>query len=119
MPIWRLQPTDPGDPNWEASSHCGPVTVRAANEAEARRLAQEAFGVRTRFALGRGVLAPPWLRPDLVSIEIVEGGDFAAEGPAEVLVPSFEEDLPHQPRRRTRAPARHGRITSRKTPGGT
>ena len=89
MPLWRLTPIDPTDPNWEASSHRGPAVVRADDEDEARHVAQEAFGVKTRFVPGKGVLAPPWLRPNLVRVEEIEDERFDPEGPTEVLDPSF------------------------------
>ncbi len=98
MPVWRLHPCDPLDPNWEASSHRGPVIVRAHNETAAREIAQRAFGVKTRFGLSKGVLAPPWLRPQLVRAQIVESPAWPAEGPEEVLEPSFGQDLPRAAR---------------------
>jgi len=69
------------------------VIVRAHNEAAAREIAQQAFGVKTRFGLGKGVLASPWLRPQLVRVQIVESPVYPAEGPDEVLEPSFGQDL--------------------------
>ena len=36
MPLWKLQPLDLSDPNWEASSHRGVVVVRAPDEETAR-----------------------------------------------------------------------------------
>ena len=62
MPLWKLQPLDLSDPNWEASSHRGLVIVRAPDEDSARDEARRAFGVKTRFSPGAGVTAPPWKR---------------------------------------------------------
>jgi hypothetical protein len=90
VPLWRLKPIDLSDPNWEASSHKGAVIVRAANEEQARQVADKAFAVKTRFPPGRGASAPPWLRPALVSVEQIEDPRFTSEGPDEVLEPSFE-----------------------------
>ena len=56
MPIWSLIPVDLDDPDWEASSHRGQVTVRAANERQARTVAAEAFDVKTGFRPGQGIL---------------------------------------------------------------
>ncbi len=89
MPIWRLTPVDLTDPDWGASSHRGFALVRARDEEEAREAAAAAFDVPTRFEPGRGVLAPPWKRPRLVTAEVIEDPRFEAEGPAEVLDPSF------------------------------
>jgi hypothetical protein len=89
MPIWRLIPTDPTDPNWIGSSHRGPVVVRARDEATARDVAASAFDVSVRFTPGAGVKVPPWRRPQCVRAEIIEDSIYPAEGPAEVLDPSF------------------------------
>lgn len=90
MPIWRLTPIDAEDPNWEASSHRGLVLVRAPSEASARQAAEEAFGVATRFSPGKGLRLPPWTRSELVRAEIIDSPIYSAEGPTEVLQPSFE-----------------------------
>ncbi len=100
MPIWRLSPVDLTDPNWQASSHRAATLVRAVDEEEARALAQEAFGVKTRFAPGVGVIAPPWLRAELVGVERVRDAPYDSEGPSEVLEPSFAQDLEGQPRQK-------------------
>lgn len=91
--IWRLTPVDLSDPAWEASSHDGMVMVRATDEDEARHLAQAAFGVKTRFQPGAGIIAPPWLRAEHVKAEVVLDSPYDPDGPTEVLVPSFEHDL--------------------------
>jgi hypothetical protein len=91
MPIWKLVPIDPDDPNWEASSHRELVIVRASHEASARKAAEDAFAVKTRFAAGKGLRVPPWTRSDLVRAEIIESPIYADEGPTEILEPSFKE----------------------------
>jgi hypothetical protein len=90
MPVWRLIPIDLDDPNWEASSHRGSAVVRAPSEAAARETAKVAFGVRTRFSPGKGMKQPPWARSELVRAEVIDSPLYAAEGPIEVLEPSFE-----------------------------
>lgn len=87
MPLWKLTPIDPLDPNWEASDYRGRVIVRARDEEMARDVAQQAFGIKTRFPPGAGVKAPPWKRPDLVTVELIEDERYDPEGPAEVLDP--------------------------------
>jgi len=99
MRIWRLSPVDLSNPNWEASAHRGVAIVRAENEEEARKLAQQAFGVKTRFAPKAGIIAPPWQRPEHVTAEIVSNSPYDREGPPEVLQPSFVHDLEAQPRK--------------------
>lgn len=93
MPIWRLTPIDLEDPNWEASAHRGLAVVRAPSEASAREAAEKEFGVQTRFPPGKGMRVPPWLRSELVRAEIIDSPLYAAEGPTEVLEPSFKETL--------------------------
>ena len=87
MPLWQLQPVDLIDPSWESSTYRGKVIVRARDEAMARRQAQEAFGVKTRFPPKKGVTAPPWRRPALVTAEIIDHPLYDPDGPPEVLFP--------------------------------
>lgn len=90
MPVWRLIPIDLDDPNWEASSHRGLAVVRAPSEASVREAAETAFGVPTRFSPGKGMRVPPWMRSELVRAEIIDSPLYPADGPTEVLEPSFE-----------------------------
>jgi hypothetical protein len=108
MRIWRLEPCDPLNPSWEASSHRGAVVIRAPSETVARETAERAFGVKTRFAPSKGMHAPPWRRPDLVHARIIESPSYPVEGPVEVLEPSFQRDLPRHERQQAKAPARRG-----------
>lgn len=89
MPVWRLVPIDLSDPNWQASSHRGFAIVRAGTEQRARKVAEEAFAVKTRFPPHRRATTPPWLRGALVRAEIVEDPCYAPSGPEEVLEPTF------------------------------
>jgi hypothetical protein len=97
MPIWRLIPIDPLDPNWQASSRRAAVVVRAPDEPSARDAAAAAFSVPVRFSPGEGVKTPPWTRPESVRAEIVVHSIYPAEGPTEILDPSFDQDLPSIP----------------------
>jgi hypothetical protein len=98
MRIWRLTPLLTDDPMWLGSSHRAPVLVRAPDEDSARALAEKQFGVATRFPPGTSMSAAPWTRKDLVRAEIVEQTRHEADGPLELLEPSFETDLPRHPR---------------------
>ena len=89
MAIWSLIPLDLDDPNWEASSHRGPVIVRAPDEVRARQIAAEAFDVKTGFRPGKGMLFPPWTRTSIVKAERTDDPRFDTDGPAEVLEPTF------------------------------
>ena len=88
MSVWRLTPLDLADPSWEASSHRAMAIVRAPTETLARDEAQKAFGVKTGFAPGGGMKAPPWKRPSLVKAERIRDSIYDPEGPVEVLEPS-------------------------------
>jgi hypothetical protein len=89
MPLWKLQPLDPGDPSWEASSHRSLVIIRAPDEEAARDEAQRAFGVKTRFSPGAGIKAPPWTRASLVAAERIRDERYEEDGPTEVVEPAF------------------------------
>jgi hypothetical protein len=89
MAIFSLIPVNLDDPDWEASSHRGRVTVRAANEQQARAIAAEAFDVKTGFRPGQGMRFPPWTRAAMVRVERIDDPRFEPEGPAEVMEPTF------------------------------
>ncbi|MDH3473052.1 MAG: hypothetical protein OEM59_05120 [Rhodospirillales bacterium] len=89
MPIWKLTPLDPRDPSWQASAHRAMAIVRAPDEEAAREAAEKAFGVKTGFALGGGIKAPPWKRTSLVKAERIKDDLYEPEGPTEVLEPTF------------------------------
>jgi hypothetical protein len=93
MPIWRLIPIDPLDPNWAPSSHRAPAVVRAPDERLARETAAEAFAVQVRFMPRQGIRVPPWRRKQSVRAELLRDLPYPEEGPAEVLEPSFDLDL--------------------------
>ena len=52
-------------------------------------LAAEAFDVKTGFQPGQGMHFPPWTRAAMVRAERIDDLRFEAEGPAEVLEPTF------------------------------
>lgn len=88
MPLWKLNPTDLSDPNWEANSHRGMAVVRAPDEATARAAAAEAFDVPTRFPPTGGAKLSPWHSPALVKAERI-GDPRYEEGPTEILDRAF------------------------------
>ena len=90
MVVWRLIPLDLNDPNWTANSHRGPAIVRAPDERRARKAAERAFGIKTRFEPGAAVRAAPWTRASLTRAEEIDDPLFAPDGPIEVLEPSFD-----------------------------
>lgn len=86
MAVWSLTPVDLADPNWEASSHRGPVIVRAPNARQARATAARSFSVKTGFR-AKGMRFPPWRRAALVTVARVHDSRFDEEGATEVLEP--------------------------------
>ncbi len=99
MPLFKLSPADLNDPNWQASSHRAAAIVRARDESAARAIASDAFDVTIGFQPGRGVRVPPWRRDELVHVERIEDPRWEADGPDEVLYPSFGADLEGSPRK--------------------
>ena len=87
MPVWRLIPVDPDDPNSEG---CASRIGRGPRNKPARETAEAAFGVATGFRPGKGMRIPPWMRPELVRAEMIDTPVYPVEGPTEVLEPSFE-----------------------------
>jgi hypothetical protein len=87
MPVYRLVPLEPDDPEWRASAHRGAAVVRARDEDEARRLASRAFRRPVARQEGDIVLGSLWRQPYAVRAETLEDGPYPAEGPAAVLEP--------------------------------
>ena len=91
MPIWKLTPIDPNDPNWAASTHRDEVIVRAANEEKARARAKLAFSIASERTLGQTVRHPPWAHSDLVRCERLEGSECSEDGLEAILIPEDGE----------------------------
>ncbi len=88
MQLWKLTPLDLSAPNWEASTHKGPVIVRAPNEVAARKEANNKFScAANKQPIGDPVRHPPWDHVSLVSAETIDDERFEAEGPTKVLDP--------------------------------
>ncbi len=95
MHIWRLKALRLSSHHWEASTYRGDVIVRAESEANARRLATQAFWMVTEKIHGKEVAANPWYRPWLVAAEVLEGSQFDPDGQEEILyrpLPPGHED---------------------------
>jgi hypothetical protein len=76
MPVWKLTPTDLGNPAWGSSTYRGGAIVRAASEGAARRISAAAFEAAS---------GAPWTDPLLVTAEEVEDPRFDPKGKSEVL----------------------------------
>ncbi len=95
MPIWRLEPINPDDRRWQASTYAGPLTVRAADEDKARELAASKFRIGAEKPPGAEGPKTPWLYSWLSTCERIEASEFEVDGPDTILGP--EEALPRAP----------------------
>jgi hypothetical protein len=88
MPVYRLTPTNPKDPNWRASIHRDVVLVRATSEEQARSLATEAFDTTLAKPWpGQKAATPLWRHSYAVRAEMMHDQRYRPEGPAGILEP--------------------------------
>ncbi len=89
MRIWRLKALSFSSPHWEGSTYQGNVIVRAETEANARRLATQAFWMATEKIPGKEVAVNPWFHPMLVAAAVLVGSQYERDGDEEILSPAF------------------------------
>jgi hypothetical protein len=87
--IWRLKALIPSSPHWKASTYQGDLIVRAETEADARRLASQAFWIKTDKIPIQEVPANPWIHSWLVAAEVLEWSQYEPDGQEEILYPQF------------------------------
>ncbi len=87
MRIWRLKALNISSRHWEASTYQGNVIVRVETEANARRLATQAFWIKTDKIPLQEVPANPWIHSWLVAAEVLEGSQYNPDGDEEILSP--------------------------------
>ena len=87
MMIWTLEPINPDDHHWQASTYAGPLTVRAADEDKARELAVSQFRIDAEKPLGAEVSRTPWLYSWLATCTRIEASEFEEDGPEAILGP--------------------------------
>ena len=87
MPIWRLEPINPDDHHWQASTYAGPLTVRAVDEDKARELAVSQFSIAAEKPPGAEVLRTPWHYSWLSTCARLEASEFEEDGPDTILGP--------------------------------
>ena len=93
MPLWKLEPIDPTDRNWEASTYIGEAIVRAEDSRRARLLAARAYGIATRRVLGEEVKVVPWDYPGLVrSAQVPATDEYAEDGAQGIVFPTAAVD---------------------------
>ena len=59
MPLYRLTPINPHDPNWRTSIHRDVAVIRAGSEEQARSLASMAFDTTLAPSSPGGKIATP------------------------------------------------------------
>ncbi len=89
MRIWRLKALKLSSYHWQASIYRGNVIVRAETEADARRLATQAFWKATDKIPGKEVAVNPWSDPRLVAASVLAGSQYDPDGDEEILYPLF------------------------------
>jgi acyl-CoA hydrolase len=88
MPLYRLTPISPNDPNWQTSIHRQVAVIRADSEEQARSLAAQAFNTTLAASSpGRKMATPRWHRSDAVRAEVIQDPRYGSEGPAGILEP--------------------------------
>ncbi|MCH7806944.1 MAG: hypothetical protein IH995_07360 [Proteobacteria bacterium] len=86
MPIYKLEPIDLDDRDWEASTHKGSVTLRAKDPTAAISLAKVSFGIAAARKFPQEILANPWNK-HMVSCAEIFDSEYPIEGNEEILEP--------------------------------
>jgi hypothetical protein len=88
MPVHRLVPIDPKDPDWRASTHRDVAVVRADSEEQAGSLVAEAFDATPAKPWpGAKMATPLWRHSYAVRAEVIQDQRYWSEGPAGILEP--------------------------------
>ena len=89
MPIWKLEPRNLTDHNWNASNYKGKVIARASNEKEACHLASMKYrDMANPEFKGEETINSPWMIPDLVTCTRLENSEYDEDGQAQILYPA-------------------------------
>jgi hypothetical protein len=97
MPIWRLEPINPENYHWQASTYAGPLSVRAADEDKARELAASRFRIDAEKLPGADVPRTPWIYSWLAICEQIKVSEFEEDGPDTILGPEEALSRVHPP----------------------
>ena len=87
MAIWKLEPVDPDEHHWRASTYVGPVFVRAKNRAEAQNLAAHTFGITPELQPNGDMPLIPWNYDRIVTCKRFAESGFEEDGPDTILGP--------------------------------
>ena len=97
MPIWRLEPINPADSHWQASTYAGPLYLRAADEDKARELAASLFRIGAGKSPEAEVPRTPWNFSWLATCERIKVSEFEEDGPNTILGPEEALSKAHPP----------------------
>lgn len=88
--IWKLIPVDPASRNWDASTYCGELIIRADSERRAREIATLTLLIATSRKLGEPIATNPWNRiVGEVTCERLLDTDFSENGLEAILYPAI------------------------------
>ena len=88
MPVYRLVPINPNDPNWRTSTHRDVAVVRASSEEQARSPAAEAFDTTLAKPWpGATIATPLWRHSYAVRAEVIQDQRYQSEASAGILEP--------------------------------
>lgn len=88
MPLWKLEPVDLTDRNWDASTYKAELIVRAEDPGTAKRLAARAYGIATKHRVGELVKIVPWDHPGFVtSTEVQPTDNYVEDGERSIVYP--------------------------------
>jgi hypothetical protein len=86
--IWKLTPKVQNVPDWEASTYCGEVIVRACDQWEARQLATIEFTSAAKAGRAQRTRVNPWNDSNLVACQPIKDCEFTEHGSPSVLAPA-------------------------------
>ena len=88
--VWKLTPVDPASRNWDASTYCGELIVRADSERRAREIATLTLLIATSRKLGEPLAINPWNRiVGEVQCQRILDAEFPENGPEAILYPAI------------------------------
>jgi len=88
MPLWKLEPIDLTDRNWDASTYKCEVIVRAEDLSKAQDLAAKAYGTTPHTGPGETTIINPWDNPGFVrTIQVQATDDYTEDGDQEIVYP--------------------------------
>jgi len=98
MKICKLTPILKDHASWKYSTHFGELIVRANDESDARKIADQTFTVGAPVRPGESTSSIPWYLREVVSCESIEDSRFSVHGRREILFPpELDAEFPDSP----------------------